>query len=209
MTACEEKPGFMFAKIVTWRRRFRRLISEGPVPVRKDVTSSRGTAPRRFDGTLNLRRLASSVRSLGRARRYTSYCSPPSSNAETFSPPTRTRSVSETSATETPRSDAFERATVTPSSGFPKMSEESTSTMPGTLEILFMSASEMVARRVRSGPFTTNMISAFFCPLENAFTYDTSDRSLESAKCGRICLRTRSMTVVCASLRFLASTSFT
>jgi hypothetical protein len=44
-----------------------------------------------------------------------------------------------------------------------------------------MSASEIFASWFRSGPLMTYMISAFFWPLEKAFTYETSVRSFQSA----------------------------
>ena len=59
---------------------------------------------------------------------------------------------------------------MTPSSGLPKMSDESTSTMPGTVRSFVMRASEIFASWFRSGPLMTYMISAFFWPLEKAFT---------------------------------------
>ena len=69
-------PGVMFALIVTWRVRPRRLIWAGPVPCSKRTTSSNGTVPNLFDGTVTIFSSSSRLRASATERTWTSYCSP-------------------------------------------------------------------------------------------------------------------------------------
>ena len=55
MTALSEPSGATLANSVTCRRRFKRLISDGPVERRSSTTSSSGTVPSRADGTVSKR----------------------------------------------------------------------------------------------------------------------------------------------------------
>ena len=75
-TPCSEVPGVRFALMVTWRVRPRRLISAGPVPGTNRTTSSNGTVPNLFDGTVIIFSSSMRLRASASARTWTSYCSP-------------------------------------------------------------------------------------------------------------------------------------